>query len=323
VKRTLLISTVVALTWPHQAIAQFGAIETLFARFTDLSLQVGWGGFLGASDVLKAGRRNGGGKFLFSFGAEFAFEIGERTEAVCLKNQSETVNKCINIKEWKDSTTRTCNLEREAKEIRVRYQRSAKDSAARDTSKRRSPIDTVHRRFVDTVYAVMIDTVFDVSEKCTPPKEETTWTYEFALGYSQTSKFRSGLSEFTLDGVVRESPSISIYATRHPWNPFSPYFGIRSGIIKLDELQLVADTTFTASPQSTQIGGVVGVIRDPILGPFSPFGEISMHYRNYPSIAWSTPQRLPTTAPRRLNFSSWSVNVGLSIHVVHPENKKD
>jgi len=158
---------------------------------------------------------------------------------------------------------------------------------------------------------------------------DTSWLFEFALGYSQISGFRSKNPKLDLRGSVREAPMVSVYATHEhpiPWTPVSFYLGLRSGLLQLQNVRIYTDTAvasggnptssivYTGSASAFLAGLAAGFVTD--IGPTSWFVEGAYSWRNFPSVEWTGPAKLlPTNLPRRLNVSGMNLTVGIQIPI--------
>jgi hypothetical protein len=179
-----------------------------------------------------------------------------------------------------------------------------------------------------TVRQGRADTVTTLTMK---EEEEETLGYrllfELALGYSQFSGFRSADERYDLRGTVREQPSLAIYGSVEGPGVlahFSPYLGVRSGLIRLSDVQLFtpADgdetTAYTGHAEVFQVGGALGIAAE--AGPVSLFVEGQLNLRRFPSIDWTAGAGgpIPGFLPRGLDFSGPSLSVGLQIHIREP-----
>jgi hypothetical protein len=151
---------------------------------------------------------------------------------------------------------------------------------------------------------------------------------ELALGYSQFSGFQSADDRYDLRGTVREQPSLAIYGSLSGpvLGPFSPYVGVRSGLVRLNDVSLftpadadAAETTaYTGHAEVFQVGAALGLAVD--VGPASWFVEGQLNLRRFPSVDWTAGAggTLPGFLPRALDFSGPSLSVGLQIHIREP-----
>lgn len=165
----------------------------------------------------------------------------------------------------------------------------------------------------------------------TAEQESDGWSLliELALGYSQFSGFQSADDRYDLRGTVREQPSLAIYASLSGpglLQRFSPYVGVRSGLVRLNDVTLFtpadADeeetTAYTGHAEVFQVGGALGLALD--VGPASWFVEGQLNLRRFPSVDWTAGAggTLPGFLPRALDFSGPSLSVGLQIHIREP-----
>jgi hypothetical protein len=68
---------------------------------------------------------------------------------------------------------------------------------------------------------------------------EVVWSLELGLGYGQTAGFESRDPTLDLKGAVRDLPSAALYAS---YVPTATYVGLRSGLMKLQALQIYDET---------------------------------------------------------------------------------
>ena len=147
---------------------------------------------------------------------------------------------------------------------------------------------------------------------------------ELALGYSQFTGFSSSDPAFTILGSVREIPSLALYGTldrgRAPLGWLQPFLGLRSGLIKLHDVQLrdpvTADSvaTYAASGETFQVGAAVGLSAS--VARFSVIGEWAYNLRRFPSVTWSgESKRIPRNFPSGFDFSGTTVSLGVQVHL--------
>jgi len=147
---------------------------------------------------------------------------------------------------------------------------------------------------------------------------------ELGLGYSQFSGFTSSDERFDLRGTIREQPSIAFYASlegpgllRH----VSPYAGIRSGLIRLSDVQLFTPpeggetTAYRGSAEVFQVGGAIGVSAGTDVA--SLFLEAQLNLRRFNSVDWTggAGGTIPGYLPRGLDFTGPSVSLGVQLHL--------
>jgi hypothetical protein len=169
-----------------------------------------------------------------------------------------------------------------------------------------------------------------VPKAASPTPRDTSWLFEFGLGYSQLAGFVSGDPSQELRGSVRAAPTVAVYATsEHPLTGtfpihLYPYLGLRSGLIQLQSVRMYADTAlasngqtmssnvYAASGSAFQAGMVAGLVTD--IGLTNLFVEGAYTWRDFPSVEWTGPNKaIPRTLPHRLNLSGTTVSVGLQI----------
>ncbi|MEK9501599.1 hypothetical protein WI372_11465 [Gemmatimonadota bacterium DH-20] len=142
------------------------------------------------------------------------------------------------------------------------------------------------------------------------PRMETLWTFELGLGYGEISGYRASEPGIDLRGVVRELPSISLYAS---YAPLGFYAGLRSGFMRLQGLQLYLDddsSPITGDADSFLAGVLVGQVVE-VLG-LDFFVEGAWTVRDFHSVEWSAP---PPASLRSIDLTGWSVGTGVQFSV--------
>lgn len=161
---------------------------------------------------------------------------------------------------------------------------------------------------------------------------ERTLQLELALGYSQFSGFQSDNPAFELRGTAREVPSVAMYGTfdfaefGFPFNVVSPYVGLKSGLIELNNVQILVpvnqDTvsTYTAGAKAFQAGVVYGVVRG-FGDRLNVFLERAHHMRKFPHVVWTGPGggKIPVILPDDLDFSGPTISVGFQVTIKPPK----
>lgn len=242
--------------------------------------------------------RHPGSRSLRWYGAEFLFEIGAPVAGGKPRPEDK----------------RYCKVERDkATERRITY------SAAKG----------------DSTWVVDSTDVYSVKTNC-PNKPERLWQLEIGIGYSETSRFVISTTAGNISGLLRETPSISVYANYFRVSGCDPlstvkrllpscwdkYFGLHTGVTTLVDPSLSSPARGVdfsgGSPKSVQIGGVVGVANDlfPVLTFYSEVGYV---YRPFPRISWSGSTTAPQAARTRLDLSSWIFGFGLQMRVKDPK----
>jgi hypothetical protein len=177
--------------------------------------------------------------------------------------------------------------------------------------------------------------IYNLKKKC--PSVSRVWQLELGVGYSETSRFRISTPGGDVSGLLRETPSVSVYANyvklagcdglsivkrlRVCWDQ---YVGLHTGVTALVDPSLTPpiDAEFSGgSPKSVQIGGLIGMANDlfPVLTAFSEVGYV---YRPFPRITWSrTGATAPATARTRLDLSAWLFSFGLQLRVKDPKKE--
>jgi hypothetical protein len=165
------------------------------------------------------------------------------------------------------------------------------------------------------------DTLFVYEPVPPTPPSAGPYLLEVGVGWGQITEFASREATHELHGSVREIPSVSLYVTKLD-HRMQPYVGIRSGIIRLQNAQMVSnpatDTstfvkTYFGSAEAFQIGMVIGAAQT--LAPnLHLMAEFAYHRRYFPSVTWATsPADLPTEFQRSLDFSGQSLSIGLQV----------
>jgi hypothetical protein len=296
--KLFLVGTALAFVTPRPGKAQFGSLDDLAKTFSDLGFFYNVGrltpsSFFNIPSTEGTSRRN-----LSSFGAEFSLVVHEAKAKYCLAEEraADKKGECAPIREM--PAKRACRQDTTLKEIRRTTDRTGTKEEA----------------------------VYDAKLRCDPPLEVSTALYELGFAYSQLNGLRSTLPNLTASAALREKPAITLYRT--PQLPDYPlYIGIRTGIIELQDFVLESGgKSFTASPQSVEIGGVAGFVLPSLfgidLGPMNFFVEGAYMYRNFPTIKWTTNENLPDVAPRKLDLSGWSIGVGLQLDLSEARKKQ-
>ena len=160
---------------------------------------------------------------------------------------------------------------------------------------------------VDTTY------YYDVEEiNPPPPPTRTLWTVEMGIGYSQLSGFDLADRSLQLRGSVRDLPAASVYASYEPW---STYFGVRTGFMKTKGLQVFdLDTgdSFSGDSEAFLAAALLGYAWS--IGDFWAFTETAYTVRYFPSVEWKG-GALPPGVPTDLQLSGWSVSAGIQFSI--------
>ena len=160
---------------------------------------------------------------------------------------------------------------------------------------------------VDTTY------YYDVEEiDPPPPPTRTVWTVEMGIGYSQLSGFDLADRSLQLRGSVRDLPAASVYASYEPW---STYFGVRTGFMKTKGLQVLnLDTgdSFSGESEAFLAAALLGYAWS--IGDFWAFTETAYTVRYFPSVEWKG-GALPPGVPTDLQLSGWSVSAGIQFSI--------
>lgn len=153
----------------------------------------------------------------------------------------------------------------------------------------------------DTVYTYEV-----VPVPPPPPPTESVWVMEMGIGYGQLQGYELDDADFDMNVSVRDLPAVTLYASYEPWGN---YFGLRTGFMKTQALQVVdaAGETFTGTGEAFLFGGVTGVAFP--LADLWVFVEAGYTLRNFPSVEWRGGP--PASLPRELDMSGWSLSTGL------------
>lgn len=155
---------------------------------------------------------------------------------------------------------------------------------------------------VDTVHTYEI-------ERLPPPRlpTEAVWVMEMGLGYGQLQGYELRADELDMNVSVRDLPSATLYASYEPWGN---YFGLRTGFMRTQALQVVdaQGTTYSGDADAFLFGGLVGYAF--ALEDLWAFLETGYTVRGFPSVEWSGGP-LPPELPRELNMNAWFVSAGL------------
>ncbi|HEX8903350.1 MAG TPA: hypothetical protein VF771_00760 [Longimicrobiaceae bacterium] len=183
----------------------------------------------------------------------------------------------------------------------------------------------VPREKTVTVRQGRADTVTTLEPREEEP-ELTGWRIliELGIGYSQFSGFAASDGRLDLRGNVREQPSIAFYGSLEGpgvLERLSPYLGIRSGLIRLSDLQAFtppegeATDVFHGSGEVFQVGAAFGIAGT--LGPLNPFVEAQLNLRRFTSVDWTNGEggTIPGFLPRSLDFTGPSLSIGVQIHI--------
>jgi hypothetical protein len=162
------------------------------------------------------------------------------------------------------------------------------------------------REGVDTIY------FYDVEEIAPRPPTKTIWTVEMGIGYGQISGFDLADPSLQLRGSVRNLPAASVYASYEPW---STYFGVRTGFMKTKGLQVFElDTgdSFSGESEAFLAAALLGYAWS--IGDFWAFTETAYTVRYFPSVEWKG-GALPAGVPTDLQLSGWSVSAGIQFPI--------
>jgi hypothetical protein len=296
--RFFLVVTGLTFLTPRIGKAQFGGLDDVAKTFSDLGFFYNVGRLTTSSFFNTGSGQSDSKANLSSFGAEFSLVVHEAKAKYCLAQERAMDKKgeCARIQDLPER--RVCRQDTTLKEVR----RTTDRTGTREES------------------------VYDAKLRCDPPLEASVTLYELGFAYSQLNGLRATLPGITATAALREKPAITLYRT--PQIPDYPvYIGLRTGIIEVQDFVLESGgKSFSASPQSVQLGGVVGLVVPSILGvdlgPMNFFVEGAYMYRNFPTVKWSTTEGLPEAAPRKLDLSGWSIGLGIQLDLSEARKKQ-
>ncbi len=155
---------------------------------------------------------------------------------------------------------------------------------------------------VDTVHTYEI-------ERLPPPRPpmEAVWVMEMGLGYGQLQGYELRAPGLDMNVSVRDLPSATLYASYEPWGN---YFGLRTGFMRTQALQVVdsGGNTYSGDADAFLFGGLVGYAF--ALEDLWAFVETGYTVRGFPSVEWRG-GTLPPELPRELNMNAWFLSAGL------------
>jgi hypothetical protein len=154
-----------------------------------------------------------------------------------------------------------------------------------------------------------------------PTDSEATVQYEVGLGYSQLSGFHSVQTDLDLRASVRELPSITFYAIKsfsRKGHVPDVYAGLVTGLVRLQNAVAYKSdgSELLVGSEAFTTGALVGLGFGSPLG--SPFIELGYRSRRFPSLEYKETggaTKVPVTWPRDLNFSGWSIDVGIQMNI--------
>jgi hypothetical protein len=172
------------------------------------------------------------------------------------------------------------------------------------------------------------DTTFKLIEKradgpvLTPEITEFDWhptvfSFEAAVGFSQSGAYEAADGSNTMRASIREAPSVSLYLNLEDSikglpGKYGAYAGARSGLVSLvGGKAFIADTVRDFGGTTFQLGPVLGAVGD--YGGLNLFAESAYMWREIKSIEW---QKDITTGdlPKRARLSGWAFAVGVQFH---------
>lgn len=155
-------------------------------------------------------------------------------------------------------------------------------------------------RRADTTYHYEV-----VPAPASAPETRAIWLFELGLGYGQTVGFQASDPSRDLRGMVRDLPSISLYAS---YAPVGFYAGLRSGFMRVQGLQVYEDDASVVHGEADSFlaGAMVGQ-SFAVLG-LDLFIEAAYTVRDFSSVTWDA---VPPPSLRSLDLSGWSIGTGV------------
>ncbi len=135
---------------------------------------------------------------------------------------------------------------------------------------------------------------------------------ELGIGYGQFSGLSLNNQELEFRGSIRDLPAATVYASYEPW---STYFGIRTGFMRTKSLQvtdLTSGDRFSGNAEAFLASVLVGYAWS--IGEFWAFTETAYTSRYFPSVEWSV-GTLPQGLPTDLQASGWSLTTGIQFPI--------
>jgi hypothetical protein len=150
---------------------------------------------------------------------------------------------------------------------------------------------------------------------------ETIAYFDLALGYSQLWGLQATDPTYQFTGAVRELPNATMYVSFYPQRLYTPYLGLRTGLVQLhqasiydDSLQTSLRPQYPVHAQTFQLAAVGGVIT--YLFGLNMFGELSYTRRYFAGLVYTARDNLvPARFPRELDVSGYQIAVGVQVRV--------
>ncbi len=283
-----LAATALILATPHESIAQADALAGLLGNATDFNF------FWTASGAPRGALKPENERGASGLGFELSFGIPGGTSRVKLLPQAAD----------RSAQGSSCNARFERRELR-------QDEDCADTAR------TLVKR--DSTRAA-VTYQHDVKVRQFSWREPV-YSFEVAVGFTQTGAFVSRVPENDIRVSLREAPSVSIYVNRDARPPllsllpvnYGIYFGARSGVISLNAGRAYTDTSVTSFTGETfQLGAVAGLVAE--FGGVNFFAEGSYMWRDFKSVEWDRTSGLGTL-PRRVDLSGASLAFGMQLRL--------
>lgn len=144
------------------------------------------------------------------------------------------------------------------------------------------------------------------------------WGVEMALGYGQTTGFRSANPDLDLRGAIRALPSVAAYASREVPMPLGfqeMYVGVHTGFLNMHNMKAYDSEgrQYSLDGETFEFGVSFGLYHGSGM-----FIEPSYRVRYFPSVDWILPdgvESLPEGWPRSLDLSGPQLSVGFQFPI--------
>jgi hypothetical protein len=164
------------------------------------------------------------------------------------------------------------------------------------------------------VYSFGLEALINLSTA----REGRPWGVEIALGYGQTTGFRSANPDLDLRGAVRALPSVAAYASREAPLPLGfeeIYFGVHTGLLSMHNMRAYdgEGRQYALDGETFELGVSLGLYHR-----MGFFVEPSYRVRYFPSVDWVLPEgveALPDGWPRSLDLSGPQVSIGYQFSI--------
>lgn len=145
--------------------------------------------------------------------------------------------------------------------------------------------------------------------------------YDLALGYTQLWGLATTNPTYEFTGSIRELPNATMYVSFFPQRLYTPYLGLRTGLVQLHQSSIYDDSLNTPSrpqyavnAQTFQLAAVSGIITY-IFG-LNTFLEFSYSRRHFAGLVYSAKDNMvPARFPRQLDVSGFQFALGVQVRV--------